>query len=123
MPLKAGFISRGKTFNGPDRTSSKAIKLSMIRLGEFRFLNDPTTYWTLTKNVTNFAKPIPTPTPLPTARPESTPLATESPTPTSKQHNRENEKNASFDDDNGRRIWHRVDGKWKGTLLINAKYL
>ena len=33
---------------------------------EFRFLNGPTTYWTVTKNVTNFAKPIATPTPLPT---------------------------------------------------------
>src|SRR6202047_3736137 len=80
---------------------------------EFRFLNGPTTYWTLTKNVTNFAKPIPTPTPLPTPTPESTPLPTESPTPTSKQHNRQNENNAPFDDDNGKRIWHQVDGKWK----------
>jgi hypothetical protein len=82
---------------------------------EFRFLNGPTTFWTLTKNVTNFAQPIPTPTPtpLPTPTPESTPLATESPTPTSKQHNRQNENNAPFDDDNGKRIWHQVDGKWK----------
>jgi hypothetical protein len=80
---------------------------------EFRFLNGPTTFWTLTKNVTNFAKPIPTPTPLQTPTPESTPLATESPTPTSKQHKRQNENNAPFDDDNGKRIWHRVDGKWK----------
>ena len=80
---------------------------------EFRFLNGPTTYWTLTKNVTNFAKPIPTPTPLPTPTPESTPLPTESPTPSSKQHNRQNESNAPFDDDNGKRIWHQVDGKWK----------
>ena len=30
---------------------------------EFRFLSGPTTYWTVTKNVTNFARPIPTPTP------------------------------------------------------------
>ena len=35
-------------------------------LVEFSFLSGPTTYWTVTKNVTNFAKPIPTPTPLPT---------------------------------------------------------
>ncbi len=80
---------------------------------EFRFLNGPTTYWTLTKNVTNFAKPIPTPTPVRTPTPESTPLPTESPTPSSKQHNRQNENNAPFDDDNGKRIWHQVDGKWK----------
>jgi hypothetical protein len=80
---------------------------------EFRFLNGPTTYWTLTKNVTNFAKPIPTPIPLPTPTPESTPVPTESPTSSSKQHNRHNENNAPFDDDNGKRIWHQVDGKWK----------
>jgi hypothetical protein len=80
---------------------------------EFRFLNGPTTYWTLTKNVTNFAKPIPTPTPLPTPTPESTPLPTETPKPSSKQHNRQPENNAPFDDDNGKRIWHQVDGKWK----------
>jgi len=82
---------------------------------EFRFLNGPTTYWTLTKNVTNFAKPIPTPTPLPTptSTPESTPLPTETPKPSSKQHNRQPENNAPFDDDIGKRIWHQVDGKWK----------
>ena len=80
---------------------------------EFRFLNGPTTYWTLTKNVTNFAKPIPTPTPLPTPTPESTPLPPESSTATSKQHNRQNENTVPFDHDNGKRIWHQVDGKWK----------
>ena len=84
---------------------------------EFRFLDRPTTYWTLTKNVANFAKPIPTltplPTPLPTPTPESTPLPTESPTPTYEKHNRQHENNAPFDDDNGKRIWHQVDGKWK----------
>ena len=72
---------------------------------EFRFLNGPTTYWTVTKNVTTFAKRVPTPTP------ESTPPPTASPTP--KQHNRQNEGNAPSDDDNGKRIWHQVDGKWK----------
>jgi hypothetical protein len=81
----------------------------------FRFLSGTTTYWTVTKNVTNFAKPIPTPTPapLPTPTPESTPVATESPTPSSKRHKRQNENNAPFDDANGSRIWHQVDGKWK----------
>jgi hypothetical protein len=80
---------------------------------EFRFLNGPTTYWTLTKNVTNFAKPIPTLTPRPTPTPESTSLPTVSPTPNYEQHNRQHENNAPFDDDNGKRIWHQVDGKWK----------
>jgi hypothetical protein len=76
---------------------------------EFRFLNGPTTYWALTKNVTDFAKPIPTLTPVPTP----TPTPTEAPTPTSKDYQRHHESNAPFDDDNGQRIWHQVDGKWK----------
>jgi len=92
---------------------------------EFRFLNGPTTYWTLTKNVTDFAKPIPiltpvpTPTPTPTPTPPTTtaptptPAPTEAPTPTSKDYHRHYESNAPFDDDNGQRIWHQVDGKWK----------
>jgi hypothetical protein len=82
---------------------------------EFRFLNGPTTYWTLTRNVTNVAKPIATstPVPTPTATPEPTPVPSESPTPTSKQNYRQHESNAPFDDDNGKRIWHQVDGKWK----------
>jgi hypothetical protein len=80
---------------------------------EFRFLGGPTTFWTVTKNVTNFAKPRPTPTTLPTPTPESTPVAAESPIPSSKRHTRQNENNAPFDDENGSRIWHQVDGKWK----------
>ena len=84
---------------------------------EFRFLNGPTTYWTVTKNVANLAKPIPTPLPTPTSTPvpTPTPAPTESPTPTptSKERNRQHESNAPFDDDNGNRIWHQVDGKWK----------
>jgi hypothetical protein len=32
---------------------------------EFRFLNGPTTYWTLTKNVANLTKPIAVSTPTP----------------------------------------------------------
>ena len=95
---------------------------------EFRFLNGPTTYWTLTKNVANLSKPIavstPTPgpiaaaTPWPSATPtlESAPAPTGSPTATSKHYQRQNESNAPFDDDNGRRIWHKVDGKWKWYL-------
>ena len=90
---------------------------------EFRFLNGPTTYWTVTKNVTNLAKPLPTSTPVPTPTstpvptPTSTPTpaSTESatPAPTSEHHRRQHESNAPFDDDNGRRIWHQVNGKWK----------
>ena len=84
---------------------------------EFRFLNGPTTYWTLTRNVANLSSPIavstPVPTPTPTPKPKSTPAPTESPTPTSKHHQRQHDSNAPLDDDNGRRIWHQVDGKWK----------
>jgi len=84
---------------------------------EFRFLNGPTTYWTLTRNITNVAKPVatstPVPTPTPTATPEPTPVPAESPRPTSKQYHRQHKSNAPFDDDNGKRIWHQVDGKWK----------
>jgi hypothetical protein len=78
---------------------------------EFRFLNDPTTYWTVMKNVTTLSRSIPSSTPVPTpARtPEATPPPTESPTLTSKQYKRK----TPFDDDNGQRIWHKVDGKWK----------
>jgi hypothetical protein len=84
---------------------------------EFRFLNGPTTYWTLTKNVTDLAKPIATPTPTPAPTPptpavEPTPIAAQSPTPVLKQsHRRQNL--SPLDDDNGRRIWHQVDGQWK----------
>ena len=82
---------------------------------EFRFLNGPTTYWTMTKNVANLAKPISTPTPTSTPLPTPAPPPTESPTPTptSEHHRRQHESNAPFDDDNGQRIWHQVDGKWK----------
>ncbi len=95
---------------------------------EFRFLDGPTTYWTLTKNVANLSKPIavstPTPSPMaaatprPTATPtlESAPAPTESQTATSKHYHRQHESNSPFDDDNGRRIWHKVDGKWKWYL-------
>jgi hypothetical protein len=100
---------------------------------EFRFLNGPTTYWTLTRNVANLTRPIESSTPVPTATPtlkpkptpvpaesptptlipKPTPVPTESPTPTSKHYRRKHGSNAPFDDDNGRRIWHQVDGKWK----------
>ena len=83
---------------------------------EFRFLNGPTTYWTLTKNVTDLAKPIATPTPpppLPTPTAEPAPPPAESPTPALKQSRRRQENLSPLDDDNGRRIWHQVDGQWK----------
>jgi hypothetical protein len=90
---------------------------------EFRFLNGPTTFWALAKNVTNLPKSLPTQTPTPapfstpkplaTPTPESAPLPTETLTPSSKQHNRQRGNNARFADDNDKRIRHQVDGKWK----------
>lgn len=80
---------------------------------EYRFLSGPTTYWTMTKNVTNVVKPMPSSTPVPTPSPVPTPLATESPTPSSKHRHLQHESKSPFDDDNGQRIWHQVDGKWK----------
>jgi hypothetical protein len=80
---------------------------------EFRFLNGPTTFWTLAQNVTNVTKPGPTPTPLPTPTPESTPLSKESSTPSPQQRHQQNENGARFTDDSGKHIWHQVDGRWK----------
>ena len=82
---------------------------------EFRFLNEPTTYWTLTRHIAHFTRPIATstPVPTPTPTPEPKPLPTESPRLTSKHYGRQHESNATFDDDNGQRIWRQVDGKWK----------
>jgi hypothetical protein len=92
---------------------------------EFRFTRDPTTYWTLTKFVTREAVVEPTPTPAPEQSPTpaktteraSTPAPAETPerasTPARRRHRRESENNNPADDDNGQRIWHKVDGQWK----------
>lgn len=70
---------------------------------EFRFSNGPTTYWTLTKFIAKTAAPTAAATP----SPES------SPTPVAERKHQKTEKVIPFDDDNGRKIWHQVDGKWK----------
>jgi hypothetical protein len=92
---------------------------------EFRFTSEPTTYWTLTKFVTREASVEPTPTPAPEQSPTpaaapqraSTPVPEETPerapTRTGKRHPRISENNDPTDDDNGQRIWHKVDGRWK----------
>jgi hypothetical protein len=77
---------------------------------EFRFVDGTTTYWTLTKYVANATGPIPDSTPVPTPTPEPTPVHSESPTT---HHTRLHQSNSPSDDDNGQRIWHQVDGKWK----------
>jgi len=87
---------------------------------QFRFPSAPTTYWTLTKFVDKRDESAPTmglpasseraPSP---AQVSSTPAPEESPSPTPRQKQRDSENVTPFDDDNGRRIWHKVDGKWK----------
>jgi hypothetical protein len=68
---------------------------------QFRFLTGPTTYWTLAKFVAKSVEPTPTPTP------------ERSLSLTAQRRNRESENDTPSDDDNGQRIWHKVDGKWK----------
>jgi hypothetical protein len=92
---------------------------------EFRFTSDPTTYWTLTKFLTREVVAEPTPTPAPEQSPTptettgraSTPAPAETPerasTAARRRHRRESENNDPSDDDNGQRIWHKVDGRWK----------
>jgi hypothetical protein len=83
---------------------------------EFRFLSGPTTYWTLTKFVTREKDVEPTPTPLPehSSMPAPTPEA--SPTPAEKRQRQKSENDDPSDDDNGRRVWHQVNGRWKWRL-------
>ena len=73
---------------------------------EFRFSSGPTTYWTLTKFVTKGVVVEPTPSP-------PTPVPEQSPTVTAKTQRQETENNDRLDDDNGRRVWHKVNGVWK----------
>ena len=92
---------------------------------EFRFTSEPTTYWTLTKFVTRESVVAPTPTPAPEPAPApaetseraSTPAPAETPerasTRSERRHLRDSENNDPTDDDNGQRIWHKVDGRWK----------
>jgi hypothetical protein len=92
------------------------IGLTSDSPAEFRFVNEPATYWTLTKFVSKevAAGPTPTPTPEQTAAPAATPEAMATPTEkTEKRHWRESENNNPLDDDHGRRVWHKVDGRWK----------
>jgi hypothetical protein len=106
---------------------------------EFRFLSGPTTFWTFTKNITDLNQPIvvatpsptptststsitsaapsPTPTPIPVIvasgpSPTATPKATPTPAKATTKR-RKHESDNPPDDDNGRRIWHKVNGKWK----------
>ena len=85
---------------------------------QFRFPTAPTTYWTLAKFVNKADESAPTMglppslAPTPSPAPTSTPELEESPSPTPKKQ-QSSESESPFDDDNGRRIWHKVDGKWK----------
>jgi hypothetical protein len=78
---------------------------------EFRFLGEQTIYWTLTKFLTRETvvepAPVPEQSPMPSATPE------QAAAPREKLSAREPEIDEPFDNDNGRRIWHKVDGRWK----------
>jgi hypothetical protein len=80
---------------------------------EFRFTNEPTTYWTLTKFLTRETVVAPTPTPMPEESPAPSATPERPARVTQKRHPRDSEDNDPLDDDNGQRIWHKVDGRWK----------
>jgi hypothetical protein len=101
------------------------IGLTSESPAEFRFTSDPTTYWTLTKFVTKEAvveaaptpAPEQSPTPVETSERAPTPAPAETPergsTRTKRHHLNDSGNNDPTDDDNGHRIWHKVDGRWK----------
>ncbi|MBV9645401.1 MAG: hypothetical protein JO334_17725 [Verrucomicrobia bacterium] len=73
---------------------------------EFRFLNGPTTYWTLTRNVTYARKAIASETAVSTPRP----IAAASLTLTSRRYHRGHESNAPFEN-HRTRIAHQGDSR------------
>lgn len=84
---------------------------------EFRFTDSPTTWWTMMKFVEIVVvTPSPTPVPTPTPTPPTPLTQTEDqiflakPTPVIRH--RAVEK-PPYDDDNGEKIWHQVNGEWK----------
>ena len=86
---------------------------------EFRFLNGPTTYWTLTRNVTYAPKAIPSQTVVSTPKP----IPAASLTLTSRRYHRRHESNAPFDN-HGPRISHQGDSLRKShpaTAQVPAK--
>jgi hypothetical protein len=87
---------------------------------EFRFLDGPTTYWTLARNVAHSPGPIATSTAVPTPTPEPEPVPSESPASTSKEYQQQHESTFSFADDNGQSNWHRGDGKLKSANKLRA---
>ncbi len=62
---------------------------------------------------TPVAEQSPAATPVAEQSPAATPAPEQSPTATVKTPRRETENNGPLDDDNGRRIWHKVNGVWK----------
>jgi hypothetical protein len=78
---------------------------------EFAFAGSPSTYWTLSRWVTpeqTEAPSSPSPTPSPTHVPAAPNRAAKSSRGEATQ-----EETPPFDDQDGRIIWHKVDGKWK----------
>lgn len=104
---------------------------------EFRFLTDPTTYWTLTKFIAKSpTAPIPSPTPsaTPSDFPTPTPTSTPTPTPTPSVHRAHPHLRNPADnppdappplekDKHGPRLWHLVGGTWKWYYPKNSSEL
>jgi hypothetical protein len=85
---------------------------------EFRFLDSPATYWTLTrwvgpepKSAAPLSSATPVPSPSPTPTPSAAPEGAERERKGAKRE--ENAVRPPFDDQDGQIIWHQVDGKWK----------
>ena len=93
---------------------------------EFRFLNNPTTYWTVSKYITNIhvaASPSPTPPqtapiPTPTVTPNPTSAVPHTPSrkvlaePAPVHHRHPSEEDKPPDNDS-QKVWHKVNGRWK----------
>jgi hypothetical protein len=77
-------------------------------LSEFRFLDDPTTYWAISRYVIKTALvEAPSPTPEPSATPSPTPH------PVNPEPRHRVKPPAPLDDEHGLKVWHQVDGAWK----------
>jgi hypothetical protein len=79
---------------------------------EFAFVASPATYWTLTRWVTPEPKEAPS---SPSSSPSATPIPASPKTPAKAPQPEPSQEATTppFDDQGGKIIWHKVDGKWK----------
>jgi hypothetical protein len=100
---------------------------------EFKFGDDPTTYWTLTKFVqvvspqptvplATTATPVPSPSPTPSPTSSPTPNEDQTPNPPSLAHRYRHRHNSDEPDFNDKtKIWHKVNGTWKWQPVNNKQ--